>query len=254
MKHEICKVTGESETSKLTLVSHHLCPYVQRAAIALAEKGVPFERVMIDLADKPAWFRARSPLGKVPLLSVDRDGEETVIFESAVILEFLEETEANPLHPADPLTRARHRAWIEFGSATLNAIGRFYAASSEAAFTAESKGLSAMFDRLEAELAGRTSPGPWFAGERFSLVDAVYGPIFRYFDVFDEIGDFGILGGKPLVQAWRRALSGRQSVKDAVDPDYPQRLEAFLRAKASHLSELIRQRDQATPLPEARYA
>ncbi|RVD65842.1 hypothetical protein EN751_39205, partial [Mesorhizobium sp. M4A.F.Ca.ET.029.04.2.1] len=60
MKHEICKVTGESETSKLTLVSHHLCPYVQRAAIALAEKGVPFERVMIDLADKPAWFRARS--------------------------------------------------------------------------------------------------------------------------------------------------------------------------------------------------
>ncbi|TIT26562.1 MAG: glutathione S-transferase family protein, partial [Mesorhizobium sp.] len=94
MKHEICKVTGESETSKLTLVSHHLCPYVQRAAIALAEKGVPFERVMIDLADKPAWFRARSPLGKVPLLSVDRDGEETVIFESAVILEFLEETEA----------------------------------------------------------------------------------------------------------------------------------------------------------------
>ena len=241
-------------TGKLTLVSHHLCPYVQRAAISLAEKGAPFERVSIDLADKPAWFKAISPLGKVPLLRANEGGEETVIFESVVILEFLEETEANPLHPADPLTRARHRAWIEFGSATLNAIGRFYSASNEAAFHAESEGLATMFDRLEAELADRTSPGPWFAGEHFSLVDAVYGPIFRYFDTFDRIGDFGILGGKPLVRAWREALSARQSIKQAVDPDYPQRLEAFLRAKASYLSGLIRQRDPANSLPEARYA
>ena len=86
-------------TGKLTLVSHHLCPYVQRAAISLAEKGVPFERISIDLADKPAWFRAISPLGKVPLLRVHQDGEETVIFESAVVLEFLEENENKPLQP-----------------------------------------------------------------------------------------------------------------------------------------------------------
>lgn len=236
-------------SGKLTLVSHHLCPYVQRAAISLTEKGVPFERVMIDLANKPDWFRAISPLGKVPLLSVDRDGEETVIFESAVILEYLEETEANPLHPVDPLTRARHRAWIEFGSAILNAIGRFYSASSEAAFRSEASGLSAMFDRLEAELADRTSPGPWFTGAYFSLVDTVYGPIFRYFDVFDRISDFGILDGKPMIAEWRQALSDRRPVKEAVDQDYPQRLEAFLRAKASRLSQIIRQGDQATALP-----
>ena len=53
--------------AKLTLVSHQLCPYVQRVAIALAEKAVPFGRVWIDLADKPDWFKAISPLGKVPL-------------------------------------------------------------------------------------------------------------------------------------------------------------------------------------------
>jgi len=232
-------------TGKLTLVSHHLCPYVQRAAISLAEKDVPFERLSIDLADKPAWFKAISPLGKVPLLRVRQDGDETVIFESAVILEFLEETEANPLHPADPLARARHRAWIEFGSAILNAIGRFYSASSEAAFQAESKALSAMFDRVETELIDRTSPGPWFEGERFSLVDAVYGPIFRYFDVFDRIGDFGILDGKPLVQAWRKALSERPSVQRAVMPDYPRRLDEFLRKKGSYLSSLIQENDLA---------
>ena len=54
----------------LTLVSHELCPFVQRAAIALEEKGVAFERITIDLANKPDWFLAMSPLGKVPLLMV----------------------------------------------------------------------------------------------------------------------------------------------------------------------------------------
>ncbi|RUW79644.1 glutathione S-transferase family protein [Mesorhizobium sp. M1E.F.Ca.ET.063.01.1.1] len=245
-------MSGESEmTARLTLVSHHLCPYVQRAAISLAEKGVPFERVNVDLSSKPDWFKAISPLGKVPLLRVRHGGGEEVIFESAVILEFLEETEANPLHPADPLMRARHRAWIEFGSAILNAIGRFYSAADGAAFVTESKALSEMFARVEAELAARQS-GPWFAGDRFSLVDAVYGPIFRYFDTFDRIGDFGILDDKPLVRAWREALTKRQSVREAVGADYPRRLHAFLRAKGSYLSEIIRL--QVTETPQARSA
>ena len=54
----------------LKLISHRLCPYVQRAVIALTEKGVPFERVDIDLSNKPDWFRALSPLGKTPVLLV----------------------------------------------------------------------------------------------------------------------------------------------------------------------------------------
>ena len=218
---------------ELTLISHHLCPYVQRAAIALAEKGVPFERVNIDLADKPDWFREISPLGKVPLLKVThQDGSETVIFESAVILEYLEETLPNPLHPADPLERARHRGWIEYGSAILNRIARFYSAPGAGALANEARELAAMFARVEAELGD----GPWFAGARFSLVDAVYGPVLRYFDVIDEIGDFGILSGKPKIAAWRDVLAKRPSVVDAVTPDYPERLLAFFEKKPSALA------------------
>ena len=56
----------------LRLVSHALCPYVQRAAIVLLEKGVPFTRVDVDLAQRPAWFVALSPLGRTPLLLVDQ--------------------------------------------------------------------------------------------------------------------------------------------------------------------------------------
>ncbi len=80
---------------------------------------------------------------------------------------------------------------------------------------------------------------PWFAGARFSLVDAVYGPIFRYFDTFDDIGDFGILAGKPKTLAWRDRLADRSSVRRAVDADYPKRLETFLIGRNSALSSRL---------------
>jgi glutathione S-transferase len=215
----------------LTLISHRLCPYVQRAAIALAEKAVPFDRIDVDLAHKPAWFTAISPLGKTPVLKVG----DTAIFESAVILEYLEETQAPPMHPADPLARAEHRGWIEFASATLNDIWGLYSAPDEAAFAAKAKALPGKFETLERQLG----EGPYFAADKFSLVDAAFGPAFRYFDVFDRIGEFGILAGKPRVAAWRAALAARPSVRDAVAPDYETRLWAFLEGRKSFLSQLM---------------
>ena len=209
----------------LHLISHPLCPYVQRAAIALAEKGVPFRRTDIDLAHKPDWFLRLSPLGKTPVLVVG----ETPIFESAVILEYLEETQPNPLHPRDPLSRARARSWIEFSSAILNDIAGLYAASDASAFAVKVAALRAKFARVEAELG----PGPWFGGASFSLVDAVFGPVFRYFDSFDRIADFGILSGLPRVAAWRQRLSDRPTVAEAVAPDYPAMLDRFLAARGT---------------------
>ncbi|WP_193185891.1 glutathione S-transferase family protein [Nisaea sediminum] len=224
--------------SRITLVSHTLCPYVQRAAIALAEKGVPFERIYIDLAEKPDWFRALSPLGKVPLLQVRDRERDAVIFESSVILEFLEETQANPLHPADPLDRARHRSWIEFGSSLLNGIARLYNAPDEEKFNAESKALRDGFARLETEL--ETGDGsPFFAGERFSLVDAVFGPIFRYLDVFESRAALHFAEDLPLLAQWRQALSERDSVRNAVGADYPALLGDFLKKRNAYVSGLV---------------
>jgi glutathione S-transferase len=214
----------------LKLISHKLCPYVQRAVIALTERGVAFERIDIDLANKPDWFLAISPLGKTPVLQVG----DAAIFESAVILEYLEETQLNPLHPADALMRAEHRAWIEFGSTVLNDIAGFYAAPDEATFKAKTAQLEQRFARLETRVAA----SPWFDGESFSLVDAVFGPVFRYFDVFDEIADFGILNGKPKLARWRKALAARPSVRTAVGSDYPALLRDFLDRRNSWLSGL----------------
>ena len=217
-------------TASLKLISHKLCPYVQRAVIALTEKGVPFERIDVDLANKPDWFMHVSPLGKTPVLQVG----STAIFESAVILEYLEETQPKPLHPADPLRRAEHRGWIEFGSAILNDIAGFYTAADQATFQVKTTQLEQKFARLEARLTA----SPWFDGETFSLVDAVYGPVFRYFDVFDEIGDFGILAGKPKLSRWRTSLAERPSVRAAVSKEYPVLLRDFLRRRNTWLSKL----------------
>jgi glutathione S-transferase len=217
-------------SSRLKLISHKLCPYVQRAVIALTEKGVAFERIDVDLANKPDWFLKISPLGRTPVLQVG----DTAIFESAVILEYLEETEPKPLHPADPLRRAEHRGWIEFGSAVLNDIAGLYSAPDEAAFKTKTAQLEARFARLEARIVA----APWFDGDKFSLVDAVFGPVFRYFDVFDEIGDFGILAGKLRLARWRASLAARPSVKSAVSAEYPALLSDFLKRRNSWISRL----------------
>lgn len=218
-------------TNRLTLISHRLCPYVQRAAIVLAEKEVAFERRDVDLTNKPAWFLECSPLGKTPVLLVNG----AAVFESAVICEYLDEIYAPRLHPADALARARHRAWIEFGSSLLNAITAFYNAPDEATLGAQAGKLRMRFEQVEAVL----DEGPYFAGRHFSIVDAVFGPIFRYFDMFDTIGNFGFLSGLPKVTAWRVRLAARPSVHSAVSVQYAQWLKAFLITRGSALSRWI---------------
>jgi glutathione S-transferase len=221
-----------------TLISHHLCPYVQRAAIALLEKGQPFERINIDLAAKPDWFLRLSPLGKTPVLLVkDEAGREETLFESAIIADYLDEVHAPRLHPEHALARARHRAWVEYASAVLNTIWGFYTAPDAQALSRRTDELRAMFATLEAELGKHA--GPWFAGARFSLVDAAFGPVFRYFDMFDAIRPFGFFDSTPRVRAWRSALAARTSVQAAVTPDYNARLRRFLAERGSELSRLL---------------
>lgn len=218
-------------TPKLELISHYLCPYVQRAVITLLEKDIPHERTYIDLVNKPEWFAAISPLGKVPLLRVE--GE--ILFESAVICEYLDEITPGSLHPSDPLQKAKHRSWIEFGSGILNNIAGFYNALDRASFTQKCDELASKFHWVEQSLGN----DGYFAGDKFSLVDAVYGPIFRYFDVLDRIDDFGIFTNIPKVNKWRQILQSRPSIQQAVTEDYEQRLVIFFKQRNSYLSTIV---------------
>lgn len=213
--------------NELELISAPLCPYVQRVAIVLDEKGLPHTRRSIDLADKPGWFIALSPQGKVPLL---RSAEGT-LFESAAIIEYLDETFEPRLHPRSPWLRAQHRAWMTYGSALLDEVGRFYGAVDLVAFQRQRHVLRERFERLEAQLG----TGPYFAGAAFSLMDAVFAPLFRYWELFDGLTEFDFFAGLPRLRTWRQALSERPSVMTAAPRDYPQRLRRFIAGRDSYL-------------------
>jgi glutathione S-transferase len=215
----------------LALVSHKLCPYVQRVSIVLQEKGVAFERKDVDLSTPPDWFLQISPLGKTPVLLVN----DEPIFESAVICEFLDETRSPRLHPDPPLERAKHRAYMEFGSSILDAIAAFYNAATDDLLEKHARDIKHKFSQMESVLG----EGPFFMGKKFCVVDAVFGPVFRYFEVFDGIDDFGFFADFPKISAWRAHLQSRPSVQLAVRPDYPDLLRTFLVERNTALSRRV---------------
>ena len=217
----------------LTLISHKLCPYVQRAVIALEEQGTPYKRIDIGLNNTPEWFRQLSPLAKVPVLVVDDD---VVLFESAVIAEYINETGNGVLLSSDLLEKARQRAWIEFASAALDNIGQLYSVAGEKNFKAAENRLEAKWSQLEQVLTGST----YFASEEFSLVDAAFAPIFRYLDLFEQLLEIKFLELYPKVANWRQALAQRESVKKAVGIDYEQLLAEFVGERKSYLGKLAR--------------
>jgi stringent starvation protein A len=90
------------------LVDAARCPYCARVRIALAEKGIEYETVEIDLGDRPPWVYELNGSGRVPILD-----DAFVLPESEVIMEYLEERyPERPLLPHDPVQRARARLLV----------------------------------------------------------------------------------------------------------------------------------------------
>lgn len=221
--------------TNLTLISHPLCPFVQRAAIVLLEKGVAFDRINVDLSAKPDWFLALSPTGKVPLLKVRQDNsEDAILFESAVICEYIDEThEGTPMYPLDAVSRARHRAWIEFAAQTYAEGWQFLHARDAA--TADSK--RASFRERLSKLESEIGAGPFFSGGTFGMVDATYAPLFRYFGIVDALVAQQVFEGLPRVSAWRAALAEHPGVKAAVVDDYASRFLIHLRDQGALMAQ-----------------
>jgi glutathione S-transferase len=190
------------------LISFKTCPWVQRAAIVLREKNVAFDFVHIETADRPDWFKAISPLGKVPILKIDDD---TALFESNAIVEYLDETIAPRLHPADPIHRARNRAWTDFLPGFTVAMGAVTMAADDQALSRGLDALPATLAKIETALATRTSAGLWFNGATYSLVDAGYAPFLQRWLIVQPLLATAPLDDFPLLAAWAKALVERPS-------------------------------------------
>jgi glutathione S-transferase len=191
---------------------------VQRSAITLLEKGIPFDREDIDLKNKPTWFLEISPTGKVPVLVVDG---KTAIFESAIINEYLDEVSGSTMLPRDPLARARARAWVEVGAQMLMQIYWVQVGKEEEKVRAATAKLVEYLGHFE-----RAIEGPLFAGETFTLVDAALAPALQRMTWIHELKPtLDFFGTTPKAAAWRDAVLKRDSVKRSTVPDI---LDRFL--------------------------
>jgi len=223
----------------LKLVSFELCPYVERSRIALLEKDVPHEVEFIDLAAKPDWFLRISPMGRVPVLLVG----ERPIFESMVINELIDELHPRPpLMPEDPVARAEARGWIVFANDVVMPAG--YAAmvglaggDGAPALEKPLANVGEALGKLEAQL-GRGG-GPWFAGSRFTLVDAAYAPFVRRWRVAEgwDLPARCRFGAFPALSAWADALLARPSVRAAEPGDFAARTRKLYQDRAARRAQ-----------------
>ena len=185
----------------ITLYDADRCPYCARVRIVLAEKGIEYEPVVIDLDDRPAWIYEKNPLGKVPVLEEDT----FVLPESAVINEYLDERYPEPaLWPADPAERALGRLLVF----RFDELSKPYYA-----LRRDEEGARERLDAQLAKLNAALDARPYLSGQEFGLADVAYVPwIVRARDRMGvELGRFDALAD------WLERLAARPSVAAELD-------------------------------------
>lgn len=214
------------------LISFSFCPFVQRPRLVMLEKQIAHTIEYIDLQQPPVWFHEVSPLEKVPVLLVG----EQALFESMPICEYLDEVSPGSLYPEDPITRAQHRAWIEFGNDILSLHHAMVTAQEDSAFKHARLQLADRFEVLDEVLGA----GPYFAGEVFGMVDVVYAPIFRFTQHILRLCGLQVIpNDTPRVVAWAEQLLQRPSVLDAVPASFSTDYTGFIRRQAGVLSRQL---------------
>ncbi len=219
---------------ELELISSNRCPFVMRSIVAMEQKQVPYKITFVDPYDPPEWFSEISPLGKVPVLRIDTD---TILFESAVINEYLDEVTPGQLHPQDPLQKAINRSWIEFGGTCLSDSFRLMAVTTESDFADVKASLRSSLERIETVL---DEQGPYFNGADFSLADAAYAPLFIRMEILEDLIGFTITDGLPKVERWKTQMLTLDSVDKARFNGLPDRFRELMQEKGAYAESLLK--------------
>ena len=180
----------------LKLYTAQVCPFAHRCRLALALGHLEHERVEIDLADMPDWYRHISPNQKVPLL--EHNGHR--IWESAIINEYLADVFSDRgLLPHDPLLRVKFRLAVDW--AGNNVIPTFYQILRNEQPDAADKMHKAIADMP----VWMALDGPFWLGEEPSLADAAIYPWFERWLVLEHYRDFKA-DWPARVETWLQAM------------------------------------------------
>ncbi|TFH18562.1 MAG: glutathione S-transferase family protein [Myxococcales bacterium] len=198
----------------MTLFDYPECPYALTVRIVLAETELDFETVKVDIRagdNHKADFLELNPFGKVPVLIDD----ETVVYDSTVINEYLNDEYFAELLPEDSAQRATARVLEDYADvaftlpamAVARAIGRPMddrdSQRLDGAKEVLRKGLS-MLDRVLVDKE-------YLVGA-FSLADVAFAPTLLRLDKLDIKVDSSF----PNVKAWLGRLAERPSMRVAL--------------------------------------
>jgi len=214
------------------LVSFEACPFVQRVAITLQYKKIDYDIEYVDLGSPPEWFLAISPLKKVPLLIVDG----AVIFESAVINEYIDEAYPPQLHPKDLLMKAINRSWIEFCNNISLYTFQLTIKEEKSDFEATLEVLLNDFDLVEDYINAQ----PFFNGKQFSLVDSSYAPVFQRLEFLGEIYEPVIVPERhPKLAKWKDNLLSLKAVKRSTVAEIQNLYYQLLWTRQGYISKFL---------------
>ncbi len=219
---------------QIELYSAPLCPFAHRTRLTLAEKGLPFRVINVDLSNKPAGFAALTPAGEVPVLKVGVD----CIWDCAVIDEYLEQVTPEPaLLPANAFRRARARAWIRFADRRLyfNTKRLLVAADPDARGSA----MAALREDLRfmgQHAFGPADAGPYWMGDRITLVDLTFIPWFEQSPMLASLLGFTWPTETARIRAWYDHMARRPAVKAESRPVefYLHEYGQLMRRRAAH--------------------
>lgn len=212
----------------IELISFNLCPFVQRSVITLLKKNIDFKITYIDLANPPEWFLEISPLAKVPVV---RYGDE-ILFESAVINEFLDEITPDSIMPIEALDKAKERAWIEYSSQLIVDQYLMSVADNSADFEKHRDSLINKLQRLEETI----EDNGFFNGGSFSLVDTALAPVFTRFDIMARSFSKDLVSSFPKLSALSRRLLDLKFVQKSVVDNFEEIYIKYLKSNNSFLA------------------
>ena len=195
-------------------------PYVRKARVLIKEKKLPVEFVVADPWPDDSPLIAKNPFSKVPVLEI---GPDSHLFESALVVHYLDNVDGKPLTPKDPAGYWQAQWWQALGNGIIDAgIARILELRRPAdkqmpeKIAREEKRIARAIDLAERTLA---ESRPFLVGKSFTLADLVMGVGLQYTD-FRHPHDWR--SRAPRLAAWLSGIASRPSFEQTLPPGFVQ--------------------------------
>lgn len=232
----------------LVIYGSPVSPFVRKVAAVCIEKAVDFEIEAVNVFDPPEWFRAISPMKRIPVLrdrSIAAEGPAGTIADSSAICAYIERKHPSPtLYCGDAFDHGRALMIEEYADTTLAMTGGlgifrpiFFAVSKgeepdlATARTTWGEKMPPILAYLDAELQGGELQGArrsFYAGDAISIADISVTCILMQIALVAEmpLGDYPALAAHHERMAARASIAGPFAKADrAIRKALPERLD-----------------------------